>query len=162
MDPNAQLADLSRTIELAIAPVFVLTALGTMLSVLSSRLGRIVDRSRVLVERLPGRESTPPQTSETAQYLDRSELDDLRERRHLINRAITAATLAMLLVSLLIAVAFVGFIFNLKFANTLAGLFIAAMVALIVSLLLFLREVLVAVRSAPWNGEGSPPPSLRP
>ncbi|HVU02673.1 MAG TPA: DUF2721 domain-containing protein [Polyangiaceae bacterium] len=154
MDPDAHLTELSRTIQLAVAPVFLLTALGTILNVLSTRLGRIVDRSRVLSERTP--EDADPA------HPDRRELENLNVRRHLINRAITLATAATLFISLVIAIAFLGFLFDLDFAHTMAGMFIAAMMALIGSLLLFLREVLIAVRTSLRRKPTSVPPSLRP
>ncbi len=53
---------IAHTIQLSIAPVFLLTALGTFMAVLSTRLGRIVDRARILGDRLPAalrREASP-------------------------------------------------------------------------------------------------------
>jgi hypothetical protein len=49
---ETQLTDISRVIQLAVAPVFLLTAIATMINALNSRLGRIVDRRRVVQERL--------------------------------------------------------------------------------------------------------------
>ena len=54
--------DISHVIQLSVAPVFLLTAIGTILGVLSSRLARIVDRARALNERLedsPGNRYRP-------------------------------------------------------------------------------------------------------
>ena len=42
------LSDITHTIQLAVAPVFLLSALGTTLSVLTTRLSRIIDRARLL------------------------------------------------------------------------------------------------------------------
>ena len=135
-----QLADLAHTIQLAVAPVFLLTALGTLLGVLSGRLGRIVDRARWLCDRLPGLEhaSAKPLVDELAL---------LGRRRVLVNYALTFATLAALLVCLLIALAFLGFMLNVNFSLLIAALFIAAMSAFIVALIFFLREVLLAAAS---------------
>jgi len=44
------ISNVSHVIQLAVAPVFLLTGIGAILSVLISRLGRIVDRGRVLRE----------------------------------------------------------------------------------------------------------------
>src|SRR5690606_27453678 len=41
-------AVIAQTIQLALAPVFVLVAIGNIMNILSTRLGRVVDRSRVL------------------------------------------------------------------------------------------------------------------
>lgn len=142
MPSDALLAELARTIQLAVAPVFLLTALGTLLSVLTTRLGRIVDRARAL--------TTHRIEPHEALLLDEvnTELASLARRRLLINYAITCATLAALQVCLLIAFAFLGFMLHQNFSLFIAGLFVGAMGAFIVALLLFLREVLIAVSGA--------------
>jgi MFS family permease len=134
-------SDIARTIQLAIAPVFLLTALGTILGVFSNRLGRIVDRTRVLSERM--RDSQHAQLHAAM----RSELEQLAGRRRLVNYAIGCATAAALFVCLLIAAAFFGSLLQLNVSRVLAALFIVAMLAFIAALVFFLREVLVAVAS---------------
>jgi len=139
MPTDSALADLAHTIQLAVAPVFLLTALGTILGVLSSRLGRIVDRVRVLV--------ALKTVDEASEHERLNELRGLSLRRKLINVSISLATLAALLVCVLIALAFLGFMLNVNFSLMIAGLFIGAMTTFIGALLLFLREVVVAVSS---------------
>jgi hypothetical protein len=139
---NDNLAELARTIQLAVAPVFLLTALGTVLSVLSARLGRIVDRARLLSTRVN------TGIGEEALKEHHDELHLLAKRRWLMNYAITSATLAALQVCILIAVAFIGFMLQRNFSLVMAWLFIGAMAAFILALVLFLREVLLAVASS--------------
>jgi ABC-type multidrug transport system fused ATPase/permease subunit len=141
MPSNDLLAELARTIQLAVAPVFLLTALGTLLSVLTTRLGRIIDRARVL----SARHYHTHQELELDEHNE--ELASLSRRRYLINYAVTCATLAALQVCLLIAVAFLGFMLHKNFSLFIAGLFVGAMAAFILALVLFLREVLMAVTS---------------
>ena len=135
------LGDVSHTIQLAIAPVFLLTGVGTNLMVLTNRLARIIDRSRVLEDRLDsgkaGDNSRP-----------RAELMSLYQRTHLINRAITLSTTCALLVCITIAALFVGDSLALALSKFIAALFILAMLALIGSFVYLLREIFVAVRSA--------------
>lgn len=138
MTPESHFSDIARTIQLAVAPVFLLSALGTILGVLTTRLGRIVDRSRVLADRL----GVLP---ESAHGPIREEMELLAGRRRIVNLAITSGTVAALLVCLLIASAFVGFMLRADFSVVVAVLFVAAMAAFVVALLLFLREVLRAV-----------------
>ncbi len=133
--------DVTHVIQLAVAPVFLLTAVGTILAVLSGRLARIIDRARVLAERL---ESPAELKNHDA---IRAELRLLVRRRHFVNLAMTAGVGTALLVCVLIASAFVGTLFRLDVAVALAVLFIAAMVAFVAALLLFLREVLLTVLS---------------
>ena len=134
-----EVTDIARVIQLAVAPVFLLTAIGTILSVLSGRLARIIDRARVLVDR--GARATSPEQ----QVAIRAEIAVLLRRRRLVNLAITSGTVAALLVCVLIASAFVGYLVGVNFSTFLAVLFIAAMAAFVSALVLFLREILIAV-----------------
>jgi hypothetical protein len=133
--------DIARLIQLAIAPVFLLTAVGTMIGVLSTRLGRAVDRSRYLEERL--RQMLPE-----GQKLARDELMLLSRRVRLVYGAIVLAVICALFVGLLIAVAFVDAFIEIDLSKFIGLLFIGAMVAFIFSLLVFLREIFLAVTSA--------------
>ena len=141
MPTETTMIDLTHTIQLAVAPVFLLTALGTLLSVLSARLTRIVDRARIL----SGRD---PAVDEKVRAEHNEEMHALSRRRNLINYAITSAVLAALQVCLLVGVAFVGFLLHTNFSFAIAGLFLGAMAAYIMALVLFLREILVAVAGA--------------
>jgi membrane glycosyltransferase len=135
--PQEHITDIARTIQLAVAPVFLLTALGTILGVLTSRLSRVVDRARVLVARPPDapRDSFAPE----------DELVMLNRRRKLVNAAITCATVAALLVCLVIASAFIAFMLERDLSVWMALLFIGAMASFIAALLLFLREIVLTV-----------------
>jgi hypothetical protein len=133
--------DVARLIQLAIAPVFLLTAVGTMIGVLSTRLGRAVDRSRTLEDRL--RQMQPE-----GQKLAREELALLSRRVRLVYGAIVLAVICALFVGLLIAVAFVDAFIEIDLSKFIGLLFIGAMIAFIFSLLVFLREIFLAVTSA--------------
>ena len=140
MNPD-NVIDVARLIQLAIAPVFLLTAVGTMIGVLSTRLGRAVDRSRALEDRL--RQMQPE-----GQKLAREELALLSRRVRLVYGAIVLAVICALFVGLLIAVAFVDAFIEVDLSKFIGLLFIGAMVAFIFSLLVFLREIFLAVTSA--------------
>ncbi len=141
---NAQLTDISHVIQLAVAPVFLLTAIATLINALNSRLGRIVDRRRVVQERLRTRE---PDAAEAA----RLEIGMLVRRSRLVYYAIFCAVLSALLVCLVVAGAFLGALLGVELARGVAALFIGAMLAMIAGLSLFLREVFLAVRSGTHN-----------
>ena len=132
--------DISHVIQLSVAPVFLLTSIGTILGVLSSRLARIVDRARALNERLEmaSEERVPP---------IHAEMRTLAQRRRLVNLAITFGTTAALLVCVSIATVFLGAVMKASVAMAVASLFILAMAAFVAALVCFLREVLHAVRS---------------
>ena len=139
VDPHV--FDITRTIQLAIAPVFLLTAIGTIINVLIGRLARAVDRRRILEEHLP-------QYSDDRHEYAVRELRMLNERIVLVLWSTTLAVLSALLVCLLIGTAFAGAYVALDLSRPVAILFIAAVVALTGCLLLFLREISIAALSA--------------
>ncbi|MEO8164621.1 MAG: DUF2721 domain-containing protein [Betaproteobacteria bacterium] len=134
--------DITRIIQLAVAPVFLLTAIGTILSALNNRLGRIVDRRRVIEERIlqPSAEDKPPRQA------DVDELELLERRISLIYHAIVLAIVCALLICMLVATAFLGVFITLDIAQLIGTLFILAMFSLIGSLWMLLREVFLAVK----------------
>lgn len=135
-----QLGDISHIIQLAIAPVFLLTGVGTMLMVLTNRLARIIDRSRVLEDRLHD-----VNIPEEPAYVE--ELETLYRRSHLINGAVTLSTACGLFVCLVIAALFVGDALNIGLAKLIASLFVLAMLSLIGCFVYLLREIFVATKS---------------
>ena len=138
MFPQTDINQITHVITLAIAPVFLLTAVGTLMGVLANRLARIVDRIRVLEDKLHeiGLEELLPA---------RDELDNLRQRLRLIYVAVASAVFCALFVGLLIIVAFIDAFMSVNLAKFVGMLFVMAMVAFIGSLVVFLREIFLAV-----------------
>ncbi|GFE56954.1 DUF2721 domain-containing protein [Geobacter sp. AOG1] len=137
MHELSNMGTIAHVIQLAIAPVFLLTAIGTLLTVTTNRLGRIIDRARNLEGKL---ESTPPEGIAKIH----SQLANLSRRSKLIYLAITLSTTAALLVCAVIAILFLGDFFSFNITIPVAVLFIIAMLSLVLALLSFLREVFVA------------------
>lgn len=121
----------AHVIQLSVAPVFLLTGVGAILGVLINRLGRIVDRFRVL-ERHAGEEEAE------------NGMRVLARRARMIHWAIGLCTSCALLVCMVIATLFVGSIAGVELSMLIAVLFIAAMLALVAALLCFLREITLA------------------
>ena len=144
MPLTVPMGDVSHVIQLAIAPVFLLTAVGTLLNVLINRLGRAVDRRRVLVAALPSQEAM------VAAQVHR-ELDFVERRVQLIYLAIFLAVATALVICLLIALAFLDALIAADLAQLIAVLFMIAMLALIGSLGLFMREVYLGVNTVPCS-----------
>jgi hypothetical protein len=132
------LHDITHTIQLAIAPVFLLTAIGTTLSVLAARLARVVDRARrVETELLTVAEEQHPQKVKELKQLDR--------RARLVSWALTSCVVAALLVCLLIGVGFLAYLFAASIAPVIAVLFTLAVSVFMLALVFFLREVSIAI-----------------
>lgn len=132
--------DISHLISLAIAPVFLLTAVGTLLGVLSNRLGRVVDRIRAL-------DTLAPSLDVKARAACDGELALLSRRMRLVYTAMAAAVFCALFVGLLMVVAFIDAFVALDLWQAVGLLFIAAMLSFIGSLCVFLREIFIAVTS---------------
>jgi hypothetical protein len=133
---NIQTNDIGHVIQLAIAPVFLLTGVATKLGVLMNRLARIIDRTRVLKDEL--------RQAPSAEC--REELDVLYKRWKLINYALTASTACGFLICVIIACLFLGDTTNLPLDRYIAGMFVLAMIALIASFIYLLREVFLSFR----------------
>jgi hypothetical protein len=132
---------IAQVIQLAVAPVFLLAGIGGLLGVLSTRLGRIIDRARIIERRIP-------QTQSDAQrQLLRGEATALWTRIDLINWAIRLCVSGALTVCLVIVTLFVGDFVAFNLAAAIAVLFVIAMVLIISGLLFLLREVGVSTRS---------------
>lgn len=135
-DPHVP--EIAGVIQLAVAPVFLLTAVGTVIAALNIRLGRAVDRRRVLEGKLP---SMPAQEIQSA----RAELETIARRIRYVYLAILCAVISALFVCLLIAGAFLGAFVRADLSYTIGAMFVFAMLALTACLLLFLREIFLAV-----------------
>ncbi len=140
MTTGAPLADIGQIIQLAVAPVFLLSGIGIVLTVLTNRLARVVDRARKLEE--AARSSTGEALEER-----RRELGVMAYRARLMNRAITLSTCSALLVAVVVVLLFLAAFLDFDATLAVAGLFILAMLSLIGALLLFLREVFLAIKA---------------
>jgi len=141
--------DIVHLIQSAVAPVFLLSGVGVTLGVLTNRLARIVDRARLLEERL--RKAVPlednlPETDPRHAALHAS-LKVLARRAHYINVAITLSTIAAVLVSLVVILLFANAFSGLNLQLAIAVLFVAAMIVLTGAFVAFLIEVRVATAS---------------
>lgn len=127
-------------IQLAVAPVFLLAGIAGMLNVLSIRLGRVVDRARVVESRLAIEKHSDHRS------ILQSETEALWKRIRLVNWSVRMFVTGALLVCLVIMTLFLGEITGANLAFTIATLFIGAMCLLIFGLILFLFEVSISTR----------------
>lgn len=134
MEALFQVSSISGVIQLAVAPVFLLAGISGALMVMSNRLGRIVDRGRLLKDRTAT-------ASDEELVVIRDELNRLDIRASWTNWAITLATSCALLVCLVIVFLFLGAVFDIKLNNFIAFLFVVAMLCLSLAFILFLREI---------------------
>lgn len=131
---------IAHAIQLAIAPVFLLTGIAALIGVMANRLARVIDRARQL-------QTAWPTFTEQAQATTRSEIIVLERRRHLASWSINFCTCAALIVCLVIMTLFVDEFMSTELRWLAGGLFVLAMMCLIGGLFSFLREVYLATQS---------------
>jgi transcriptional regulator of nitric oxide reductase len=140
MDSPSRVTEMADVIRLSLAPVFLFSGISALLSVLANRLGRIIDRGRVLEKQL--KEAT---AVEIAKLHD--ELAVLSKRASMIYVAVTLGVTSALLVCIVIATIFASVLLKINITIVVAIFFIAAMLVLIGSLVAFLRDVVLATAS---------------
>lgn len=129
--------DVVHAIQLSVAPVFLLNGIGVLLSMLTSRLSRIVDRARVM-------ETELEKVAAAEGRLMVARLRVTSRRARLMNRAITLSTIAALLIALVVALLFTSAFTPLPLTLAISLLFILSMSSLVGALWCFLIEVRIA------------------
>ncbi len=136
---------LATGIQLSVAPVFLLTAVSTLIGALAARLARVVDRARFLEERLLDQAA-----DHTHAEISRSELKALQKRIRLINFAMVLLVVCAISIGVTILELFLGEIGPGRasvLSNWVPWTFGAGLAAFIAALICFLREVLLASKS---------------
>ncbi len=128
---------IAQTIQLALAPVFVLVAIGNIMNLLSTRLGRVVDRSRAL----QGRHG---ETEGMEHDLLVREMRVVDRRIKLIGNALRLLVTSGLAIGLTVALLFVEDLLDVDLTGFPAATFIVAIALLMWALVLFLRETQTA------------------
>lgn len=131
---------IAQTIQLALAPVFVLVAIGNFLNILSSRLGRIVDRSRKLQQL---HEETVGRKHDMVVW----EIRLVDRRMSFITHAIRLLVISGLAIGATVGILFLDSLLPTDLEVAVIATFVASVALLMISLVLFLRETLVAAKA---------------
>lgn len=126
--------DLIPILQIAIGPVILISGVGLLLLTMTNRLGRTIDRARILYEKL--RSEAPAEQDRL-----RAQLRILQRRAHFIRQAIILATVSILLAALLIISLFFAALLRLDVGWLIMLFFSGCLLALIGSLLTFIRDV---------------------
>ncbi|MFH1497293.1 MAG: DUF2721 domain-containing protein [Verrucomicrobiota bacterium] len=127
-------------IQLAITPVILITGLGSLMLTMTNRLGRIVDRTRVLAGQARSA------TGEERTHVE-SQLRILFRRAKLVRMAVSLATLSMFVSGLLVVVIFLSALLGIEAALAILMLFVAAITLLLGALGFFLRDINVTLNA---------------
>lgn len=135
------LSTVTHAIQLAVAPVFLLTAVSGMIGAVAGRLARIIDRARNLESRLEA--GTVDEPKALKMY---AELRELRQRGWLVNGCLALLTLCAMLIGSTIILLFLGQASELPTLKIATICFLSGVVCFLLALVCFLAETLLATR----------------
>jgi hypothetical protein len=138
---TVQSIDIAHLIQVALTPIFLISAIGVTLNVLTSRLARIVDRARAMEAIAHG--SDHMHHGRDLHAL----LNVLARRARYINAAITLITLSALFIALVVVMLFVNAFLRWDLSVFIASMFILSMLSLAAALSAFLIEVRIATNT---------------
>jgi CBS domain containing-hemolysin-like protein len=136
-----QSADVAHLIQVSLTPIFLISAIGVTLNVLTSRLARIVDRARSMEAEL-----CSPDYQPGARDLHAALVVMARRARYM-NAAITLITVSALFIALVVVMLFVNAFAHWDLSAFIAIMFILSMLAFAAALSAFLIEVRIATNT---------------
>jgi hypothetical protein len=142
-----KLAEIVPVLQVAVGAVILVSGVGLLLLTKTNRLGRIIDRTRLLVRELRG-------CAPDERPLIEAQLEILGRRGRLLRTAIALTTCSMLFAATLVIVLFLATLLRVEAAVVLVALFVACMASLIAGLLWFLRDVDLSLRALQLEVEG--------
>jgi hypothetical protein len=148
---NHSLTELVPILQLAIGPVILISGVGMLLLTFTNRFGRVVDRTRGLVREL----AAGPAVAHAG--LLRAQAEILTQRASILRLSITLAAVAALLAGVLILLLFLGVLLELRVGGAVVLVFGAAVVALIGSILAFIRDLNLALAALRIDLRLAPP-----
>jgi hypothetical protein len=140
MISEPDVSGVGRVIQLSVAPVFLVAGVSGLLNVLTSRLGRLIDRARVIEGQIKAR-------GDIDEAEARARLEIFSRRARLISAAISLCTACASMICLVVMALFAGAFLGVDLSKFIALAFVAAMTSLFIALICFLREVLIATRA---------------
>jgi uncharacterized membrane protein YhaH (DUF805 family) len=135
MVQTLSLSEIAHVIALATAPAFLLGAIVSFLSLLLTRMSRVMDRVRVLHE-------IDDQDQRRARL--KGDMPLLRQRAKLVHYAMSLSAMSAVVTAMLVVVAFVGALVNFESETLIATLFVLSLLAFVVALCLFVHEAMLA------------------
>jgi len=138
-------------IQLAISPMILMTGVGGLMLTLTNRMGRIVDRTRSLAEKVRSA------GAEERTHFE-SQLEILWSRAKMVRLAVTFAGTSMLLACLLVVVIFIDASLHREFGVELVVTFLASVLCLIAALVNFLRDIWLSLHALRIEVDRARPP----
>lgn len=137
----ARMNDVLPIIQLAITPVILMSGIGAVLLSMTQRMGRIVDRTRILSGQLR-QEKDAAEREHVGQ-----QLTIMFRRAHVMRFAMTMATLSVFMSGLLVVVIFASAFTRLELSAVILGLFVVSVSLLLLGLAMFIRDIFISLKA---------------
>lgn len=121
-------------LQTAIGPAILISGIGLLLLTMTNRLGRTVDRVRILSAELPA-------VDESSRFKLKEQIRILWQRTHLIRLAIILASVSALFAAILIMALFASTLWNIEIAWIIVSVFVVTMVSFMAALVVFIADV---------------------
>lgn len=128
------LREIAPLLQLSLGPVILISGIGLLLLSMTNRLGRLIDRSRLLSE--ARRHATPADVERVE-----AQIGVLTKRARVLRRAIVYAVVSLLFAAVLVITLFLAAVLRWEAVIVVVVLFACCMLALIASLVAFLQDV---------------------
>jgi len=148
--PTTPLHEIVPVLQVAIGPVILISGVGLLLLTMTNRLGRAIDRARLLKAELSERGD-----EEHEQVL--AQLAIIYRRARVIRLTIILAALSVLLAAALIIVLFVTALLHFEQGLFVISIFIACMASLFASLVTFIYEINLSLHALKLELKGVAP-----
>lgn len=130
--------NLIQLLQTAISPVVLISGVGLILLTLTNRIGRVIDRSRFLVQEIEAGKD---------ERKKRVQIRILYRRSQILRAAITCISLTILFASIMILELFIGYFRGYDISFTFILFFILAIVSLISGILFFLLDITITLKA---------------
>lgn len=138
--PEVALAEITTAMGTAVAPVFLISGVGVLLTAMTTRYGRVIDRSRAVLKEASLYDKHDPRLERDGQ-----ELRMLYRRAKLLRMTIILAAASIFCVALMIFLVFGNYLFGWNIPNLVAYLFVSSMIFLIIAMALFIEDFAISL-----------------
>ncbi|MCF7793584.1 MAG: DUF2721 domain-containing protein [Candidatus Cloacimonetes bacterium] len=130
--------NLIQLLQTAISPIVLISGVGLLLLSLTNRMGRVIDRSRYLVQEIEAGKDD---------HKKHVQIGILYRRSHILRASITCISITILFASIMILELFIGYFSHLDISNSFIAFFVLAVITLILGILLFLVDIAVTLKA---------------
>ena len=128
---------LIQLLQSSISPIILISGVGLLLLSFTNRLGRVIDRSRFIVNEL----------KDSKDDIKKIQIPILYKRGRILRSAIISISFTILCASLMILLFFLGYFTQFNVETVFISFFVLAIIGLIISIILFMWDVAVSLKA---------------